>query len=151
VTPAQHLLTWATPERRQLLNGLAFDRLANRPRCTFARFLKKEKWVTMEKAGLIEYYPLLRLVGYLPPKDVWEPTEPLTAEETSSDLRTWFTPARRELISRHAADRLSGRPPGVLNRYLHNETHITFKIIGLSSYHQTLSLLGFKPPNAPEQ
>ena len=102
----------------------------------------------MEKVGLHAYYPYLRLVGYLPPSSVWEPQQPLTADEMSTDLRTWFTPLRRELISRRAVDRLSGRPLGVLNRYLHQERHITFKIIGIQGYYPALKLLGFNPPAA---
>jgi hypothetical protein len=108
--------------------------------------MARERWVTMEQAGLLEYYPLLYLVGYLPPSSVWEPTVPLTAEETSTDLRTWFTPLRRELISRRAVDRLSGSPLGVLNRYLNQEKHITFKIKGIQGYYPVLKLLGYKPP-----
>jgi hypothetical protein len=149
VTPAQHFLAWATPERKQMLNGLAFDRHAGRALETFARFMKQDKWITMERVGLLEYYPFLHLVGYLPPSDVWVPTEALTAAETSTDLREWFTPLRRELISRRAVDRLAGRPLGVLNRYLHGEAHITFKIVGITGYYQTLSLLGFVPPDEP--
>jgi len=100
----------------------------------------------MEQAGLEDYYPLLRLVGYLPPSDIWEPTAPLTDDEASSDLRTWFTPLRRELISRRAVDLLSERPLGVLNRYLNKEQHVTFKIVSIEGYYPTLKLLGFVPP-----
>lgn len=141
-------MAWATPERRQLLNGLAFDRLAGRAPTTLARLMSGQKWVTMERAGLQEYYPYLRLVGYLPPSSVWEPTEPLTSAETSSDVRTWFTALRRQLISRRAVDRLSGCPLGVLNRYLNSEKHITFKIKGIQGYYPVLQLLGFLPPGS---
>jgi hypothetical protein len=146
VNPSYHFHAWLTPARWQLLNGLAFDRLANRPLGTFARFMKGDKGRSMQRTGLQDYYPLLRLVGYLPPSDVWQPQEPLTADERSTDLRTWFTPRRRELISRRAVDTLSGRPLGVLNRYLKGEEHITFKIVGIEGYYPTLQLLGFVPP-----
>jgi hypothetical protein len=146
VSPVQHFLAWLTPERKQLLNGLAFDRNANRALPRFSRFMKRDKWMTFERAGLLEYYPLLRLVGYLPPSDVWEPTEPLSDDEASTDLRTWFTPLRRELISRRAVDRLSHRPLGVLNRYLNGEPGLTFKIVGIEGYYPVMALLGFIPP-----
>lgn len=112
--------------------------------------MKGDKWMTLERVGLQEYYPLLRLVGYLPPSHVWEPTTPLSDDEMSTDLRTWFTPLRRELISRRAVDRLSQRPLGVLNRYLHGEPNITFKIVGIEGYYPTMQLLGFVPPPPKE-
>jgi len=108
--------------------------------------MKRTKWVTLDRVGLVEFYPYLRLVGYLPPSAIWEPTTPLTAAETSTDLRTWFTPLRRELISRRAVDLLSHRPLGVLNRYLNGEPNITFKIVGIESYYPTMQLVGFVPP-----
>lgn len=100
----------------------------------------------MKRTGLLAYYPLLHLVGYLPPSDVWVPQEPLSDEERSSDLRTWFTERRRELISRRAVEVLSERPLGVLNRYLHCEPHIVFKIASIRDYYPPLQLLGFTPP-----
>lgn len=108
--------------------------------------MKGDKGMSMELIGLHDYYPLLRLVGYLPPKHIWEPPTPLTAEESSSDLRTWFTPLRRELINRSAIEKLSERPLGVLSRYLKHEPHITFKIASLKAYYPVLELIGFIPP-----
>jgi hypothetical protein len=147
VTATDHLLRWATPDRCKLLNGLAFDRLAGRSDGTFSRFLKRQASITLEKVGLLEYYPFLQRVGYLPPAHVWVPTEPLSADELSTDLRTWFTPLRRALISRRAVDLLSGRPIGVLNRYLNGEPNLTFKILGLEVYYPVLQLVGFVPPH----
>lgn len=146
MTPTAHLLTWATPARCKLLNGLAFDRHAGKSPGTFTRFLKRQRTITLERTGVQDYYPLLRLVGYLPPREWWTPGEPLTAAETSSDLRTWFTDQRLELISRRAVDVLSEMPLGVLNRYLNEEPHITFEFASLAGYYPTLSLLGFIPP-----
>lgn len=151
VSPVQHFLAWLTPERKQLLNGLAFDRNAGNVSVKFSRFMKRDKWRTLERVGMLEYYPLLRLVGYLPPSDVWEPTTPLSDAEASTDLRTWFTPLRRELISRRAVDRLSKGPLGVLNRYLNGEPNLTLKIVGIERYYPVLRLLGYVPPGEPEQ
>ena len=70
VTPAQHLLTWFTPERRLLINALSFDKLASRPYGTLSRFLVRAKYMTLERAGVHEYYPMLRLLGYHPDLDL---------------------------------------------------------------------------------
>lgn len=129
-----------------MLNAYAFDRLAHRPLGYFSRFMKRDKYITMDRAGLTEYYPLLRLVGYLPPEAIWTPNTPLTDDESSTDLRRWFTPLRRQLISRRAVDLLSNRPIGVLSRYLNAEPHITFKISGIAHYYPVLKLVGYVPP-----
>jgi hypothetical protein len=145
VTAADHLLSWATPTRIKLLNGLAFDRLAGRSDGTLSRFFKRQNSFTMEKAGLLEYYPLLHHVGYLPPEAIWRPVAPLSGVELSLDLREWFTELRRALISRRAVDLLSERPVGVLNRYLNGEPHITFSRVSasLAAYQQVLRQLGY--------
>ncbi len=72
VTSVQHLLQWLTPARRELLNGLGFDRQAGRPPATFSRFLNGDKQVKLTRAGVSQYYPSLRLLGYIPPTDTSE-------------------------------------------------------------------------------
>lgn len=150
MTPAQHLLDWFTPERRKLINALAIDRYAQRPLGSFSRYLKKKKRTTFERAGVKDYYPVLRLIGYLPPPDVWVPTRPLTADETSTDLRKWFTQLRKDIISLRAVDLQCEAPLGVLGRYLNGEEHMTFKIVGVERYYPVLKLLGYEPPKEPE-
>jgi hypothetical protein len=145
LTPAQHLLAWFTPARRQLINSSGVDRLAKRPMGRFSRFLAGEESATFERTDLKPYYPVLQLVGYLPPGDVWVPERPLTAQESSSDIREWMTDERRELISFRKVDEQSERPYGVFSRYLNEEEYLTFKIIGIDVYYPTLQLLGFEP------
>jgi len=60
-------------------------------------------------------------------------------------LRAWFTPARRELISTRAVDRLAGRPVGTLARFLAGEKYMTFEKIDISLYYPTLALVGYVP------
>jgi hypothetical protein len=145
LTPAQHLLAWFTPVRRQLIKCAAVDRLSKRRLGSLARFLAGSEDAKFSRVDLRPYYPVLQLLGYLPPGDVWVPTRALTATETSSDVREWFTPERRELIKFRALDEYSGRAMGVFGRYLSNEEHLTFKIIGIDVYYPTLAQLGFEP------
>jgi hypothetical protein len=70
VNSAQHLLTWFTPERRQIINALGLDRAAKRPDGTFSRFLARQRYMTLERVGVAEYYPALRLLGYRPDLDL---------------------------------------------------------------------------------
>jgi hypothetical protein len=145
VTPIQHLLAWLTPARRQLIVGKWLDRYAKRSVGSFARFLDSENNTDFSRVDLTPYYSVLQVLGYLPPGDVWVPRRALTAVETSSDVREWFTPERRKLIRFRALDILAGRPLGVFGRYLGNEQHVTFKIIGIDVYYSALKLLGFEP------
>lgn len=145
MTPIQHLLAWLTPARRQLIVGKWLDRYAKRSVGSFARFLDSENNTDFSRVDLTPYYSVLQLLGYLPPGDVWVPRRALTAVETSSDVREWFTPERRKLIRFRALDAMAGRALGVLGRYLGNEQHLTFKIIGIDVYYSALMLLGFEP------
>ena len=129
MTPPQHLLAWFTPARRQLIVGSAIDILAHRPRGSFARFLDSDSDTTFERIDLTPYYPVLQLLGYLPPGDVWVPRRALTPAETSTDIREWFTPERRKFVNFRALDSMAKRPLGVFGRYLGKEQHVTFKII----------------------
>lgn len=69
LTPAEHLRAWFTPERRKLISARAVDVLAGRPIGTFHRFLTGVPHVTLGRTGLTVYYPILRLIGYVPPSD----------------------------------------------------------------------------------
>jgi hypothetical protein len=119
--------------------------MANRPRASFNLFLSGED-LTFERTDLTPYYPVLQLLGYLPPGDIWVPQRQLTAAETSSDVREWFTPERWKLIKFRTLDRMSHKTPGLLGRFLSGETHVTFKITGIQVYYPALQLLGFEPP-----
>ena len=147
VTPAQHLLAWFTPELRQLVNYSAVDRLAKKTIGTFSNFLEARNNTTLERAGVTDYYPVLLLLGYLPPSAFWTPTRTLTSEENSSDIRTWFTPERRELLNLTKIDKQSHRSRGMLIRYLNKEPHLTLKILGQKVYYPVLQLVGFVPPS----
>lgn len=144
VTPAQHLLAWFTPERRRLINASAVDRLAKKSVGVFSKFLKGNRYMTFERSGVAAYYPVLHLIGYLPPPELWQPKQP--EQPPSSNLREWFTPERRALVNMKQLDLMSERPVGVLSRYLNGETHMTFKIVGPTGYYPMLALLGFVPP-----
>lgn len=146
VTPAQHLLAWFTPERRKLINSSALDRQAKRPIGNFSRFLAAGTRITFEHTDLTCYYPVLQLIGYLPPIEFWTPARHLKGAERSTNIRRWLTPERRDLINFRQLDALSNRPLGVFSRYLNNEPHLTFKIIGLQVYYPMLELLGYVPP-----
>lgn len=70
VTPSDHLRAWFTPARRKLISSRALDELANRYPGTFSRFLAGEaSYVLTRGNGLKDYYPVLRLLGYHPPKE----------------------------------------------------------------------------------
>ena len=130
-----------------MLKAHAFDLLAGRSPRTFGRFMKRNKYVTLERTGLHAYYPFLRLVGYLPPPSIWEPTTPLSDDEMSTDLRRWFTPIRRRLISRQAIEDLCELSNGVLSRYLNNDPHVTFRYASLARYYPILEMVGYVPPS----
>jgi hypothetical protein len=74
LTAAQHLRAWflSEPRRMRLISARALDELSGRPLGTFSRFLQGEKYVNFERAGVAEYYPCLRLLGYQPPTDTGE-------------------------------------------------------------------------------
>lgn len=66
VTAAEHLFAWFTPARRELINSTALDRLSGRPVGTMSRFLAREPHMTLERAGVHHYYPILAHLGYEP-------------------------------------------------------------------------------------
>ena len=72
LTPAEHLRAWFTPDRRKLISARAVDVLAGRPIGTFHRFLTGVPHVTLGRTGLSVYYPVLALIGYVPPNDTQE-------------------------------------------------------------------------------
>jgi hypothetical protein len=148
VTPTQHIKAWFTPDLRQLVNCSAVDRQANKAIGTFSKFLSGRNNTTLERAGVRDYYPVLLLLGYLPPSAFWTPNRALTREETSSDIRTWFTPERIELLNLTGIDKKSQISRGFLIRYLNNEPNMTLKNVGKQIYYPSLQLFGFVPPSS---
>lgn len=69
MTPAEHLRAWFTPARTQMISSRAVDILCGRPPGTLSRFLNREKYMTFERIDVSVYYPVLALVGYVPPSD----------------------------------------------------------------------------------